>query len=131
MSEQIRMSTIFPARVGRLYRAWLSSTEHGAFTGTGTQIDPVVGGKFSTGDGYISGTTLLLEEPRRIVQAWRTTDFPADAPDSRLELIFETNGDGMRLTLIQTDIPDGQGEDYKQGWEDYYFAPMREYFARE
>ena len=67
--------------------------------------------------------------PNRIVQAWRTTEFPAGSPDSRLELLFDVAKSGTRLTLIQTDLPPGQADQYKVGWRDYYFAPMREYFA--
>jgi len=26
-------------------------------------------------------------------------------------------------------IPDGQGENYKQGWKDFYFKPMKKYFS--
>jgi len=35
------------------------------------------------------------------------------------------------MTVIHSDIPDGQGDDYRQGWIDYYFEPMKEYFSSE
>jgi activator of HSP90 ATPase len=35
-----------------------------------------------------------------------------------------------RLTLKHSRIPDGQGEVYRQGWEDYYFQPMKIFFSR-
>jgi len=34
------------------------------------------------------------------------------------------------LILIHTDMPEDQVEGYKQGWEDFYFKPMREYFGK-
>jgi uncharacterized protein YndB with AHSA1/START domain len=128
MSEKLRMSTVLSAGAQRVFRAWLDSGEHGAFTGGAAEIDPRVGGRFSAWDGYIEGTTLELEPPRRIVQSWRTTEFPEGSPDSRLEVLLEEIPAGVRLTLVHTQIPDGQSEDYRQGWEDHYFAPMREYF---
>ena len=32
--------------------------------------------------------------------------------------------------LTHTDLPEGQIESYRQGWEAFYFKPMREYFAK-
>jgi uncharacterized protein YndB with AHSA1/START domain len=78
---------------------------------------------------YIQGANLELEPNRRIVQAWRTTDFPPGSPDSRLEILFKTVKNGTEMTLIHSGLPDGQGKGYEQGWIDYYFTPMQEYFA--
>jgi activator of HSP90 ATPase len=130
MTESLQMSTTLPVSPQKLYDAWLDSDTHAAFTGGGpAQIDPRPGGEFTAWDGYISGRTLSMEPFSRIVQAWRTTDFPAGAPDSHLEIIIEPDGEGSKLTLVHTEIPEGQAEDYRQGWEDYYFGPMQEYFA--
>ncbi len=77
------------------------------------------------------GKTLELDPPRRIVQSWRTTEFPEEAPDSRLEIDLEEARGGTRITITQTEIPSGQGESYRQGWIDYYFTPMKKYFSRK
>lgn len=122
--DDIELSVIFAAAPGRLYEAWLDAETHAAMTGGAATGDPWVGGEFTAWDGYISGRTLDLEPGVRIVQAWRTAEFPDDAPDSRLELLFEDEGDGARLTLRHTEIPAGQGERYLQGWRDHYFDPM-------
>jgi activator of HSP90 ATPase len=67
--------------------------------------------------------------PARIVQTWRTTEFPQNAPDSRLEISLEKAKGGTKITIVQTEIPKGQGASYHQGWIDYYFTPMKRYFA--
>ena len=28
------------------------------------------------------------------------------------------------------EIPEGQGDSYRSGWDDYYFGPMKKYFGR-
>ncbi len=129
MPENLRLSTVLPVAPQRIYTAWLSSTDHAAFTGSQAEIDPAVGGKFTAWDGYIQGTNLVLAPFNRIVQTWRTTDFPDGSADSRLEVLFEPVQGGAKVTLVHSDIPDGQGDDYERGWRDYYFAPMRDYFA--
>ncbi len=129
MPESLKLSTHLPVTPETAYRAWLDSEQHAAFTGSPAEIDGHPGGKFSAWDGYIFGTTLEVYPFQRIVQSWRTTDFPESSPDSHLEVLFEDADGGTRLTLVHTEIPDGQGEDYGQGWEDFYFTPMAEYFA--
>jgi len=112
-----------------LYRAWLDSKIHADFTGYTAQIEPVVNGKFIIWDNYISGKTQKLEPFKKIVQLWRTTEFPEDSPDSVLELKFEEIKGGTKLILSHSNIPDGQGKDYKKGWKEFYFEPMKEYFS--
>ena len=132
MAESFEISTFFSTTsTERIYRSWLDSGEHSAFTGSPAQIDPGVGGKFTAWDGYINGKTLKVEPFQRIVQAWRTTEFPEQTPDSQLEILIEEVDGGAKVTLIHTDIPDGQAEDYRQGWEEYYFEPMLRYFSAE
>lgn len=131
MTEAIRVSAVLPAGPERIYAAWLSSEEHAAFTGTATEINPTIGGAFVSGDGYMKGKTLELEPGRRIVQSWRSVEFPDGSPDSRIEVLLEKTRGGTRVTIIHTNIPDGQGKDYEQGWADYYFEPMKEYFKRK
>ena len=129
MADSFEISTVLTASAQRVYEAWLSSEEHSAMTGGAAQIDPNVGGKFNAWDGYITGTTLELEPYHRIVQSWRTIEFPVDAPDSRLEILLEVIANGTRLTLKHSEIPAGQGSAYESGWVDNYFDPMKDYFS--
>jgi activator of HSP90 ATPase len=131
MSERIEVSVVLPVKQKALYEAWLDSEKHSAFTGSKAVIDRRVGGTFNAWDGYISGTTISVEPFGRIVQTWRTTEFPDDAPDSEIEVLFDEVREGTKLTLIHTDIPEGQGEAYRQGWIDFYFTPMEDYFSRK
>jgi activator of HSP90 ATPase len=93
------------------------------------QISARVGGKFIAGGGYMRGTTLELDPPRKIVQSWRTTEFSEDAPDSRLEVTLEKTEGGTKITIVQTEIPAGKGTSLRQASIDYYFTPMKRYFA--
>ncbi len=131
MAERIEVSEVLPVKQKNLYEAWLDSDKHSAFTGSKAVIDRRVGGTFTAWDGYISGTTISVEPFGRIVQSWRTTEFPDDAPDSEIEVLFDEVPEGTKITLIHNNIPDGQGEAYRQGWIDFYFTPMKEYFSKK
>jgi uncharacterized protein YndB with AHSA1/START domain len=127
--EALRVSTTIPAAPTTLYLAWLSSERHSAMTGAAANIDPNVGSKFTACNGYISGKLVILDLGRRIVMSWRTTDFPREAPDSRVEVHMEAIGGSTRLTVLHTEIPEGQGEQYRAVWNDKYFTPMRTFFS--
>lgn len=129
MPDSLRASVVLPVDPDTLYLAWIDGEAHAAMTGAPAESDPRVGGRFTAWEGYIEGTHLELVPGERIVQAWRSADFPEGASDSRLELRFEAVPGGCRLTLVHTEIPDGQGPGYEQGWEDYYFEPMAEHFS--
>jgi activator of HSP90 ATPase len=128
-TESISLSTVLPSTPEKIYKAWLSSKEHTAFTDSAAEIEPHAGGKFSVWDGYITGKTMETEPFTRIVQSWRTTEFPAESEDSLLEILFEETKKGTKITLNHSNIPKGQGQQYKQGWEEFYFEPMIMYFG--
>jgi uncharacterized protein YndB with AHSA1/START domain len=128
-TESLELSWTLPVSPGDVYRAWLDSKAHGQFTGGPAQVAPGVGGQFTAWDGYIQGTTLELESDRRIVQSWRTREFPSGSADSRIELLLEPADEGTRITLRHTEIPEGQGETYRKGWGEFYIQPMTRYFS--
>jgi activator of HSP90 ATPase len=128
--ESLRLSTTLIADPEDVYDAWLSAKRHAAMTGGAATSEKRKGGSYTAWDGYISGKYLEFGPGTRILQAWRTTEFPTNAPDSRLEIRLTKVPGGTQITLLQSGIPDGQGEMYAEGWKDNYFDPMNEYFRK-
>ena len=129
--ESFEITATFPVKPGVIYKAWLDSAGHSEMTDAEAEIDPKVKGTFSIWNGYITGNTVELVKNKKIVQRWRTTDFPVGSDHSVLEVFLADVPKGTKLTLKHYNIPDGQGNDYKQGWKDYYFKPMKRYFTHE
>jgi activator of HSP90 ATPase len=129
MKNEFALTVTINAKADKIYEAYLSSEGHTAITGSPARVDGTVDGDFSAWDGYIQGMFLELKKNKRIVQAWRTSEFPSEAEDSIVEILLEENHGKTKLTLKHSNIPEGQAEDYKTGWEDFYFKPMREYFG--
>jgi len=129
MKNGFTLSEIFHSTASEIYNAWLSSDGHSVITGSPAKVDGKIGGKFTAWDGYIFGTTLELTPDQRIVQAWRTSEFADDAPDSHLEISLEDVEGGAKVTLTHSDMPEDQVDSYRQGWEDFYFKPMREFYG--
>jgi uncharacterized protein YndB with AHSA1/START domain len=130
-TETIQVSGVILASPERIYQAWLDSEEHTKFTGGKASVESGIGGRFTAWDGYIEGTTIELEPGRRIVQSWRTTEFPSESPDSRVEIHLEPVDEGTRILLLHSEIPPGQGSQYEQGWKEHYLEPLARYFANQ
>ena len=111
-----------------VYDALVDPRKHTEFTGAKATGQAKVGAKFTAWDGYIFGKHLVLEPGRRVVQEWSTTEWPKDAPPSRLEWTFRVKGDGTEVTLVHSDVSADQAESYRQGWIDYYWDPLKQYF---
>ncbi len=130
-TDAILLSRILPATPAQVYAAWLDAAEHSAMTGSPATIESAeVGGRFTAWDGYIDGSFVALEPGVRIVQSWRSDDFPADALDSLLDVRLEPAPGGTRVTLRHGDLPEGQGPALLEGWVEFYLEPMARYFDR-
>ncbi|MCG8575111.1 MAG: SRPBCC domain-containing protein [Flavobacteriales bacterium] len=125
---QFKLQDTFNATAQEIYEAWLNGDKHTAMTGGEATGEATVGSEFTAWDGYISGVNLELETNKRIVQEWRTTEFSDDQASSKIEVLLEEKENKTVLTLIHTNIPDGQS-DYETGWNDHYFEPMKHYFG--
>lgn len=128
MTDSFTVSRALPATPQQIYEAWLDTDDHGEMTGAPATCDPQVGGAFTAWEGYIEGTNVALEPFSRIVQRWRTLEFPDDAPDSILEIVLEASNGGTIMTINHSEVPEGQGDSYKVGWVDHYFEPMTAHF---
>ena len=123
--KTIVQHVFLPATPAAVYRMLTDPTEHGAFTGTECSGEPVEGGAFTASSGYISGRYETLEQDHLIVASWQTTEWPRGAPASRLEFVLEGVDGGTELTMTHAELPPTQAEDYRQGWLDHYWTPMR------
>ncbi len=129
MPFSFTLTDIIPATPQQIYDAWLDSRGHTKMTGSAARAKPVEGATFSAWGGYIKGKNLNLEPGRRIVQSWRTTKFAKQDRDSQIEVLLESVPEGTRITLHQTNVPDGHAGYHDGGWQQHYFEPMKQYFS--
>jgi activator of HSP90 ATPase len=127
MTIEFNVSAVIKAPAKKIYDAWLNSEGHARMTGGSARVSDKVGAEFEAWDGYIRGKNLILEPGKRIVQSWRTSEFSGDEKDSRIEVTFEKAEEGTKVTIHHTNLPP-HGKQYKQGWIDNYFEPMKKYF---
>jgi activator of HSP90 ATPase len=124
MSKTIRQTVTFKAIPHEVYEALMDEKKHASFTGGEAKISRKAAGKFSIYGGDIEGKNLEIVPDQKIVQSWRYSDWPEDHY-STVTFSLEPIEKGTRLTFTQIDVPDDKYEDIKQGWKDYYWAPMK------
>jgi len=124
-TRQLRQTVSIQAPVQAVYGALVNSRQHSRITGSRARIGTKVGSAFSVWDGGVSGFTLALEPNRRIVLAWRSSDWPA-GHYSIVSFAFRKAGATTRLVLEQYGIPAGAYRDIAEGWKTYYWQPMKD-----
>jgi activator of HSP90 ATPase len=127
MATTIRQTVLLDAPPHAVFEAILDSKKHSAFTGDKASLSRKVGGKFSAFDGYIRGENLRIEKDKVIVQSWRSTDFKESDPDSKVMFHFSKKGQATRLMFVHSNVPNRLAEDLRQGWLDFYWAPLKVY----
>jgi uncharacterized protein YndB with AHSA1/START domain len=124
------LTTTLPASADEIYDAWVDSRAHSEMTGAEANQSHEVGAAVAAWGDYISGRNLELVPGERIVQSWRTADFTDEHEDSIITVTLEGVADGTLLTLVHSNVPEDQTSYERGGWEDHYFEPMKEYFAK-
>lgn len=124
-TRTIGQSANFRGSPHEVYEVLMDSRKHSKFTGAKASISRKVGGKFSAYGKYIQGINLELVPARRIVQAWRGSDWPKGQYSIATFSLKRIKG-GTRLVFTQIGVPDREYKGINQGWRDYYWRPMKE-----
>lgn len=127
----IKQTALIDASPLEVYEAYVDPEKHAAFTGQAATGTPKVGGRFTAGDGYSRGKYLKLEKGKRILHDWKTTEWPEGYPPSLLELTLKAKGKKTELTMVQSKVPEEQVDYYAEGWKEYYWEPLKEYFDKK
>jgi activator of HSP90 ATPase len=124
-TRTIKQSATIKANPHEVYEALVDSRKHTKFTGAKARISRKVGGTFSAYGRYIQGINLNLVPDKRIVQAWRGSDWPKGHYSIATFLLKRIKG-GTRLVFSQIGVPDREYKGINQGWRDHYWKPMKE-----
>jgi len=128
MCKPVHHEVEFSAKPKDVYDAYLDSRRHARMTGQPAKMSKKEGGRFTAGGSYISGTNVELIPGKRIVQAWRASEWPKGTY-SILRLELKPKGKGSRLTVDHVGVPDEFRDGVDSGWHEFYWEPMRAYFG--
>jgi activator of HSP90 ATPase len=128
--KTIRHSIHFHSTAGEIYELLMISKRHAAFSGSPAKISVKVGGPFTAYDGYIEGTNLELFKGKKIVQSWRTTEWPKGHFSTVTWTFRKPDEGGVTMDFLQEGVPLEFFSKIEEGWHEHYWEPMKAYLAR-
>ena len=129
MARTISIAALLPASAAELYAMYVDGKTHSAITGAPAVVAARAGSPFSAFGGMLRGTMLHVVPGKLIVQSWRSSGWKKSDADSTLVIAFVAQGKKTRVELTHVNVPDDDFGGVSNGWEQYYFAPWREYLA--
>ena len=124
----IKQTVFISASPTEVYKAFVDPKMHSAFTGSKAIGKPKVGGKFTAWDGYITTKYKVMVYGKQITQEWKTSEWPEGYDPSELSLTFTPKANGTEITMMHAKVPEEQAEDYRMGWTEHYWEPLKKYF---
>jgi activator of HSP90 ATPase len=95
------------------------------WSGYPAQMEAREGTEFSLFDGDISGRNIKIVENTQLVQEW----FFGDSPEESIVTIdIKPHQLGTKILLQHTNVPDDDADEFTQGWNEYYFGAIQEFF---
>jgi len=130
-TKTIKQKALISASPEEVYECFVDAKLHEAFTGSRATGSSKVGSRVTAWDGYITAKNIELKPNKKIVQEWRTTEWPAGASASKLTLTFAKKGRGTEITMVHSNVPAEQASSYAKGWKDFYWNPLKKYFKEK
>ena len=127
MTKDIKQQVVIHAPLAKVFAALMDEKKHAEFTGAPAAIRSRVGGPFTCYGKYITGITLELEPPKRIVQAWRARDWPKGWYSIVTFQLSSAAGGRTKLRFTQVGVPSNDYRDKNKGWQTHYWEPLKRY----
>ena len=125
----IHQEVTINAKPDAIYGVLTNSAQFAEMTGgRDADISAEVGGAVSLFGGAISARNVELVPGKRVVQAWRSNDWP-EGVHSIVRFALDDDGGQTKVTFDQAGHPDGAAEMLEGGWHQMYWDPMKALLA--
>ena len=112
------------APISQVWRAFTTAETAEQWGAGPAKVDASEGGVFSYWDGDIHGTTTKIETEKLLAQDWYEHDHPERL--HKVTFTFESMANNATVVhLAQTDVGDEELTSMADGWQDYYFDPIK------
>jgi activator of HSP90 ATPase len=129
-TKNIQHTVLIRATPKEIYDALMNAKKHAQFTGERASIRAKAGAAFTCYDGYITGLTLELKPGKRILQAWRSRDWPPGHYSIVTFQLAERPGGRTQLRFTQVGVPAGDYARKNQGWRTHYWQPLKRFLEK-
>jgi len=121
--KNIKKYYLINTDVEHVYTALTNPLTIEMWTGAPVIMEAVEGSEFSLWDGEITGINLELVKNQKIKQQWY---FEGEEGKSIVTITLTPEGKNTRIELLHIDIPDEAFANILDGWDRYYFKPLKQ-----
>ena len=126
-TKTIEHKVLIHAVSEKVYDALINSKKHSKFTGAPAKIGSKAGSAFTCYGDYISGITLELDPDRRVVQAWRSRNWPSGHFSIVTFALSPKGKDETELHFTQIGVPADDYSEKNKGWRTHYWEPLKKF----
>lgn len=126
MCKTIKQKVKFRLTPQQVYSLLADSKLHSKLTGQKALISENIGGRFSTHAGRVSGINVDLLPGKRIVQAWRSEEFPEGIFSMVTFHLTQAKNGGTQLVLTHRGVPKNLIPNVEKEWKILYWDKIRE-----
>jgi activator of HSP90 ATPase len=108
-----------------VYNAIVKPLSIELWSGMSAVMEEIPGTEFSLFDGDITGRNIEFVPNEKIVQEWY---FGEEEEKSIVTIELKADKSYTTVELTHTNIPDEAFENMKEGWNEYYFGALKDYF---
>jgi len=123
--KDYRKYFIIPAKPEEIYLALTNPATLQLWTGEPAMMSTIPGSEFSLWEESIVGKNLEFELNKKIVQQWY---FGEQEPVSIVTIKLHEHKQGSSVELLHTNIPDEDFDEIVEGWNNNYFASLRDFY---
>ena len=116
---------IIPAQPEEIYLALTNPATLQLWTGEPAEMSTVPGTEFSLWGESIVGKNIEFEANKKIVQEWYFGD---QEPTSIVTIKLHPHKQGTSVELMHINIPDEIYKEMVEGWNNNYFASLKEFY---
>ena len=98
--RNLRQTVTIRSPPTEVYETLVRASEHAKFTGAKAKLEAKVGGRFEHYDGSLRGVVVDLDPGRRLVLAWRSSEWP-EGHYSIAQFVLRPAGRGTKLEFSQ------------------------------
>jgi activator of HSP90 ATPase len=114
-----------PAPPEEVYLALTKAQSIQLWTGAEVEFTEEPGTEFSFLDGDIVGKNIEFDYGKKIVQEWY---FGEENEPSIVTIKLHQDKKGTSLEFVQTNIPEGDFDDFTEGLDQYYLGGLIDFF---
>ncbi|HKR04637.1 MAG TPA: SRPBCC domain-containing protein [Bacteroidia bacterium] len=133
MSEKkfsLKLKYIVYASPDKVFEALTKSSIINKWSDSKGIVSEKTGGKFELFDGWVKGEVLIYKPGKKLSYTWKPAEWDKKTPPSIVIYSFNEHEAGTEIILEHKDFPSAEETaKHKDGWIDFVFEPLNDYFT--